>query len=238
MFLICEKCVIIEESTCRPLLYGEPVDQKGVSVLYEDLTPKQKCILDYLKEVVHEKGYPPSVREIGVAVGLKSTSTVHSHLSNLEKKGYIRRDPTKPRAIEIFDIPFQEQVFRKKMINVPVVGKVTAGEPVLATENVEDLFPLPIDFVETESDVYMLKIEGSSMVDAGIMSGDHVLVKKQNTAENGDIVVALIGDEATVKRFYKEDNQVRLQPENSEMQPIFVKDVCILGQVIGLLRRF
>lgn len=206
--------------------------------MYEDLTAKQKSVLEYMKKVVLDKGYPPSVREICTAVDLRSTSTVHNHLQNLEKKGYIRRDPTKPRAVEIFDVPFQEQLFKKPMIQVPILGSVTAGEPMLAIENVEDFFPLPISFVETDEEVFMLTIQGTSMIDAGIYDGDYVLVKKQNTADNGDIVVALLEDEATVKRFYKENGHFRLQPENSSMQPIIVDQVAVLGRVIGLIRRF
>jgi repressor LexA len=206
--------------------------------LYEDLTAKQKSVLEYMKKVVLDKGYPPSVREICTAVDLRSTSTVHNHLQNLEKKGYIRRDPTKPRAVEIFDVPFQEQLFKKPMIQVPILGSVTAGEPMLAIENVEDFFPLPISFVETDEEVFMLTIQGTSMIDAGIYDGDYVLVKKQNTADNGDIVVALLEDEATVKRFYKENGHFRLQPENSTMEPIIVDEVAVLGRVIGLIRRF
>ncbi len=207
-------------------------------MLYEDLTAKQKSVLDYLKEMVYKRGYPPSVREVCDAVGLKSTSTVHNHLTNLEKKGFIKRDPTKPRAIEIMDYPFQEQSIKKQMVNVPIVGKVTAGEPILANENIEDVFPLPKDFMETSEDLFILKVEGSSMINAGILSGDSVIVKKQNTAQNGDIVVALLEDDATVKRFYKEKKGFRLQPENSEMEPLLVKEVTVLGKVIGLLRRF
>ncbi|RQD67206.1 MAG: transcriptional repressor LexA [Tindallia sp. MSAO_Bac2] len=206
--------------------------------MYEDLTAKQKSVLDFLKEVVHKRGYPPSVRETCEAVGLKSTSTVHSHLTNLEKKGYIKRDPTKPRAIEIMDYPHQEQSFKKRMVNVPLVGKVTAGQPILANENIEDVFPLPQDFLETSEDVFLLQVEGSSMVEAGILDGDSVIVKKQSTAQNGDIVVALLDDEATVKRFYKEKKGFRLQPENSAMEPFYVSEVVILGKIIGLLRRF
>ncbi len=206
--------------------------------MYEDLTAKQRSILRYMKEVVMDKGYPPSVREIGSAVGLRSTSTVHNHLTNLERKGYIRRDPTKPRAVEIFDIPFHEQSFKKHTIQVPIIGNVTAGAPILAFENVEDTFPLPLSFIETEEDVFMLTIQGSSMIDAGILDGDYVVVKKQNTAVNGDIVVALLEDEATVKRFFKEENHFRLQPENTSMEPLIVEDAAILGKVIGLIRRF
>ena len=211
---------------------------EGVIQMYEDLTAKQRSILRYMKDVVMDKGYPPSVREIGSAVGLRSTSTVHNHLTNLERKGYIRRDPTKPRAVEIFDIPFHEQSFKKQTIQVPIIGNVTAGAPILAFENVEDTFPLPLSFIETEEDVFMLTIQGSSMIDAGILDGDYVVVKKQNTAVNGDIVVALLEDEATVKRFFKEETHFRLQPENTSMEPLIVEEVAILGKVIGLIRRF
>nr|WP_330390942.1 transcriptional repressor LexA [Tindallia magadiensis] len=199
---------------------------------------KQKCVLNFLKETVLQRGYPPSVREIGEAVDLKSTSTVHSHLTNLEKKGYIKRDPAKPRAIEIINYQNQDQNISKRMINVPLVGKVTAGEPVLATENIEDVFPLPVDFLDTSEDIFMLTIEGSSMIEAGILDGDQVIVKKQSTAENGDIVVALLEDEATVKRFFKEEKGFRLQPENCHMEPLYVSEVFILGRIIGLIRRF
>lgn len=206
--------------------------------MYEDLTDKQKSVLEYMKKFSLEKGYPPSVREIGATVGLKSTSTVHIHLLNLEKKGYIRRDPTKPRAIKIYDTPFQEQLFKKPMKQVPIVGKVTAGEPILASENIEDVFPLPASFIDTEEEVFMLTIQGDSMIDAGIHNGDFVLVKKQNTASNGDIVVALLEEEATVKRFFKEKKHYRLHPENTSMEPIFADNVAVLGKVIGLVRRF
>lgn len=207
----------------------------------EDLSNKQKLILEYLIEEVNKKGYPPSVREICQAVGLKSTSTVHGHLEKLEKKGYIRRDPSKPRAIEILYnlksddtdstmLPFPE------LVNVPIVGTVTAGSPILAVENIEDVFPLPIQYVNND-DVFMLRVKGESMIEAGIFDKDLILVRQQKTAENGDIVVALIEDYATVKRFFKEQNHVRLQPENAAMSPIFVRDVTVVGKVIGLFRK-
>lgn len=205
--------------------------------MYEDLSSKQLKILEFIKKELQSKGYPPAVREICSAVGLKSTSTVHGHLERLEKKGYIRRDPTKPRAIEILDK--DSNIFslnRKEIVHVPIVGKVTAGEPILAVENIEDTFPLPIDFVENDS-VFMLKIKGESMIEAGILDGDFVLIKQQNTATNGEIVVALLEDEATVKRFYKEKDYVRLQPENQFMEPIIAKDVSILGKVTGVYRK-
>ena len=196
---------------------------------------KQLEILNYLKKEIKEKGYPPSVREICDAVDLKSTSTVHGHLNRLEKKGLIRRDPTKPRAIEILDDSFYG--IRQELVNVPIIGKVTAGQPILAVENIEDYFPLPVDYVRNDT-VYMLHVQGDSMIEAGIFDNDLVLVRKQSTAENGDIVVALIEDGATVKRFFREKDHIRLQPENPTMSPIIVKDVSILGKVIGLFRKF
>ena len=201
------------------------------------LSEKQKKILDFLKQEILTKGYPPSVREICDAVGLKSTSTVHGYLERLEKKGLIRRDPTKPRAIEILDDT--TYVFKKELINVPIVGRVTAGQPILAVENIEDTFTIPAQYLHNKNnDVFMLTVEGDSMVEAGILDGDMVLVEKKPTAQNGDIVVALIEDEATVKKFYKEKEYIRLQPENSAMEPIIVKDVTILGKVIGVIRMF
>lgn len=198
-----------------------------------DLSPRQKAILDYIKQEIRLKGYPPAVREIGEAVGLSSSSTVHGHLAQLEEKGYIRRDPTKPRAIEVLDEPF---AIKKEMVNVPIVGKVTAGEPILAVENIEDTFPLPLDFVRNDN-VFMLSVRGESMIEAGILDGDFVLVRQQSTAKNGDIVVALIEEEATVKTFYKEADHIRLQPENPHLEPILVRDVNIMGKVIGVFRR-
>ena len=196
---------------------------------------KQLEILEYLKKEILEKGYPPSVREICDAVGLKSTSTVHGHLNRLEKKGMIRRDPTKPRAIEILDTTFYNT--RQELVNVPIVGNVTDGQPILAVENIDDYFPLPVDYVRNDT-VYMLHVQGESMIEAGIFDNDLVLVRKQSTAENGDIVVAMLEDSATVKRFFREKEHIRLQPENSTMNPIIVKDVSILGKVIGLFRKF
>ena len=199
-----------------------------------DLSNRQIAILEFIKKQNRTKGYPPSVREIGKAVGLNSSSTVHGHLSQLEEKGYIRRDPAKPRAIEVTD--GSSDTIKKEMVNVPIVGKVTAGQPILAVENIEDSFPLPMDFVRSDN-VFMLSVRGDSMIEAGILDGDYVLVKQQSTAKNGDIVVALLGDEATVKTFYKETDHVRLQPENTSLLPILVKDVSILGKVIGVFRR-
>jgi repressor LexA len=199
------------------------------------ISNKQKEILNFLKDEIRMKGYPPSVREIANAVGLKSTSTVHGHLERLEKKGFIRRDPSKPRAIEILDC--STYLSKKELVNVPVVGKVTAGEPILAVENIEDAFPIPAEYLNN-SDVFMLTVRGDSMIEAGILDGDYVIVQKQPTASNGEIVVALIEDEATVKTFYKEEDHIRLQPENSAMEPILVRDVIILGKVIGVIRMF
>ncbi|WP_069800004.1 transcriptional repressor LexA [Tepidibacillus sp. HK-1] len=200
-----------------------------------NLSNRQKAIFDFIKQKVKEKGYPPSVREIGEAVGLASSSTVHGHLSRLEKKGLIRRDPTKPRAIEILvddDLPKMD----KEMVRVPLIGKVTAGEPITAIENVEDYFPLPASIVNGD-DVYMLVVQGESMIEAGIYDGDYVIVRQQPIANNGEIVVAMTDEgEATVKRFFKEKNHIRLQPENSTMKPILLPQVTILGKVIGLFR--
>ena len=207
------------------------------ATMYEDLSAKQLKILEFIKTELQNKGYPPAVREICKAVNLKSTSTVHGHLERLEKKGYIRRDPTKPRAIEILDK--DNSIFdfsRKEIVDVPIVGRVTAGEPILAVQNIEDTFPLPIDFVGNDS-VFMLKVKGESMIGAGILDGDFVLVRQQNTAMNGEIVVALLDEEATIKRFYKEKGYFRLQPENQFMEPIIVKDVFILGKVTGVYRK-
>ena len=197
------------------------------------ITDKQKQILEYIKETILSKGYPPAVREICEAVNLKSTSSVHSHLETLEKNGYIRRDPTKPRTIEILDDDFA--LTRREVVNVPIVGTVAAGVPNLAEDNIEDYLPIPVEMLPNK-EVFMLNVKGNSMIDAGIYNGDKVLVAKQSTAENGDKVVALIDDSATVKTFYKEDGHYRLQPENQSMSPIIVEDVKILGKVIGLLR--
>lgn len=198
------------------------------------LTKRQQQILDCIKQSVREKGYPPSVREIGSAVGLSSSATVHSHLATLESKGLIRRDPTKPRAIEILDQSFQAAA---DAVPVPVLGRVTAGVPILAVENIEDYFPLPRQVIR-EQEVFILHVSGDSMIEAGILDGDDVIVRKQANAQNGDIVVALLGDEATVKTFYREKDHVRLQPENPTLSPILTKNVTILGKVIGLYRLF
>jgi len=200
------------------------------------MSSRQQAILEFIKNEVREKGYPPSVREIGEAVGLLSSSTVHGHLDRLEKKGLIRRDPTKPRAIEILDNDDMDNVIPLPVSKVPIVGKVTAGVPITATENIEDYFPLPSHMVG-DNNVFILNVIGESMINAGIHNGDYVIVKQQQTAINGDIVVAMTeDDEATVKTFYKEKDHIRLQPENDTMSPIRLKNITILGKVIGLFR--
>ncbi len=200
-----------------------------------DLSEKQLNILNFIKSQILDKGYPPAVREICDAVGLKSTSTVHGHLERLEKKGYIRRDPSKPRAIEIIDETFMPS--QKEMVSVPIIGKVAAGEPLLAVENIDDYFPIPMDYMPNQQS-FMLRVQGNSMIEAGIFNEDLILVQQQNHAIDKDIVVALLDDSVTVKRFFKETDHVRLQPENSTMDPIIVNDITILGKVIGLFRQF
>lgn len=201
------------------------------------LSKRQQDILAYIKDEVKKKGYPPSVREIGEAVGLASSSTVHGHLARLESKGLIRRDPTKPRAIEILENEPDMPTPKYSVINVPVVGKVTAGQPITAIENVEEYFPLPDTLVPSDEQVFMLEVMGDSMIDAGILDGDYVIVKQQQTANNGEIVVAMTEeDEATVKRFFKEKDFIRLQPENPTMDPIILRNVSILGKVVGVYR--
>ena len=202
---------------------------------YGKIIAKQEEILEYIKNQILKKGYPPAVREICEAVHLKSTSSVHSHLETLEKNGYIRRDPTKPRAIEILDDTFN--LTRREVVNVPILGSVAAGLPLLATENIENYFPVPSEFMPNQ-EVFMLHVKGDSMIDAGIFDGDNILVRQQPTASNGDMVVALVNDSATVKTFYKEDGHYRLQPENDTMDPIIVDDVSILGIVFGVFRFF
>lgn len=197
------------------------------------ITAKQQEILDYIKEEILNKGYPPAVREICEAVNLKSTSSVHSHLETLEKNGYIRRDPTKPRAIEICDDSFQ--MVRTEMVSIPIIGTVAAGTPILAEENIESYFPIPAEFVPSGQS-FALNVKGESMINAGIQNGDQVFVNVCSTAKNGEIVVALVDDSATVKTFYKEDGHVRLQPENDTMDPIIVDDCKILGKVFGVFR--
>ncbi len=207
---------------------------------YPNLSRRQAMILDFIKESYREKGYPPTVREICAAVGLSSTSTVHSHLAILEKKGYIRRDESKPRALEIFDTdePVSAPEAAKEIINVPVLGSIAAGLPTLAQENIEDVFPLPLDFVRVNNDVFLLTVKGDSMIDVGIFDGDYLLVEQAQSARNGEIVIAMIDGEATVKRFYKEDGYIRLQPENTDMAPILTPYADIIGKPIGLFRRF
>lgn len=197
------------------------------------ISDKQAQILEYIKDQIMEKGYPPAVREICEAVHLKSTSSVHSHLATLEKRGYIRRDPTKPRTIEICDDNFQ--MLRTETASLPVVGRVAAGEPILAEQNIESYFPVPAEYVP-RGESFVLKVHGTSMINAGIMDGDYIFVNSCRNAENGEIIVALIDDSATVKRFYKEDGHIRLQPENDEMEPIIVEDCQILGKVFGVYR--
>lgn len=202
---------------------------------YGKISAKQKEILEYIKQEILHKGYPPAVREICEAVHLKSTSSVHSHLETLEKNGYIRRDPTKPRAIEIIDDTFN--LARREVVNVPMVGQVAAGSPILAVENIDNYFPIPTEFMPNQ-ETFILKVKGESMINAGILDGDHILVKQQTAASNGDMVVALLEDSATVKTYYKEDGHYRLQPENDTMEPIIVDQVHILGKVFGVFRFF
>lgn len=200
------------------------------------ITAKQNEILQFIKEQILEKGYPPAVREICEAVNLKSTSSVHSHLETLEKNGYIRRDPTKPRAIEICDDSFQ--MVRTEMVNVPVIGNVAAGQPILAEENIESYFPIPAEMIPNGEPSYILKVRGDSMINAGILNGDQIFVQSCSNARNGDMVVALIDDSATVKTFYREKGHIRLQPENDTMDPIIVNDCKIIGKVFGVFRVF
>ena len=197
------------------------------------ISPKQQEILEYIKSQILERGFPPAVRDICEAVHLKSTSSVHSHLETLEKNGYIRRDPTKPRAIEILDESFN--FTRREMVNVPMVGRVAAGEPLLAEQNVENYFPIPMEFMPNNQ-TFMLRVKGDSMIHIGIFDGDLVLVEQRQTARNGEVIVALVEDGATVKRFFKEEGVFRLQPENDALDPIIVKEVQILGKVIGVFR--
>lgn len=199
------------------------------------ISKKQEEILEYIKSQILERGFPPAVREICEAVNLKSTSSVHSHLETLEKNGYIRRDPTKPRAIEILDDTFN--LTRREIANIPLIGRVAAGEPLLAQEHIENYFPIPVELLPNKQ-TFLLSVKGESMINAGILDGDMVLVEEAHTASNGDMVVALIEDGATVKTFYKEKDHIRLQPENDSMDPIIVRDVSIIGKVIGVFRFF
>lgn len=203
---------------------------------YGKITPKQQDILDFIKNQILNRGFPPSVRDICKAVGLKSTSSVHSHLETLEKNGYIRRDPTKPRAIEILDSNFN--MTRREMANVPIVGTVAAGQPIFAVENIEGYFPIPTEYL-TNNQSFMLRVQGESMINKGILDGDFVIVEKKNTASDGEMIVALVEDSATVKTFYREQDCIRLQPENDAMDPILVHEedgLQILGRVIGVFR--
>ena len=200
---------------------------------YGRITAKQSEILEYIKNQIVNKGDPPSVRDICEAVHLKSTSSVHAHLETLEKNGYIRRDPTKPRAIEIIDDNFN--LTRREVVNVPLIGQVAAGQPILAVENITNYFPIPAEFLNN-SETFMLNVKGDSMINMGIYDGDMIIVRRQQTADNGEVIVALVDDSATVKRFYKEDGHYRLQPENDFMDPIIVDNVEIVGKVIGLIR--
>ena len=202
---------------------------------YGRITDKQREILEYIKKEILNRGYPPTVRDICEAVNLKSTSSVHSHLETLEKNGYIRRDPTKPRAIEIVDDNFN--LTRREFANVPLIGQVAAGQPLLAVENIESYFPIPTEFMPN-AESFMLKVKGESMINAGIFDGDNILVEKCDNVHNGDIVVALIDDSATVKTFYKENGHYRLQPENDYMSPIIADNVEIIGKVVGVFRMF
>jgi repressor LexA len=210
---------------------------------YIDLSTRQGQILDFIKKEIQEKGYPPTVREISKALGLSSPSTVHSHLAKLEEKGYIRRDKTKPRAMEViadttpnYNIPFFQQSSEREMVDIPIVGRVSAGLPIFADENIEDTLTLPFDFVQSNNQLFILRVSGESMIEAGIFDGDLLIVEKTPYAQNGQIVVALIDDEATVKTFYKGKDHIRLQPENSSMAPIIVPHADILGRVIALYR--
>lgn len=224
----------LRTSPCLCILYLLTGEDRLMA--YGKITEKQQEILEYIKSEILNRGFPPAVREICEAVHLKSTSSVHAHLESLEKNGYIRRDPTKPRAIEILDDNFN--LTRREMVNVPIIGTVAAGQPILATENIENYFPIPTEYMPNEQS-FLLKVKGESMINAGILNGDHVLVKQQSTAQNGDMVVALIEDSATVKTFYKEDGYIRLQPENDTMDPILVHgEVKILGKVFGVFRFF
>ncbi len=202
---------------------------------YGKISGKQQEILDFLKQEILNKGYPPSVREICEGVNLKSTSSVFSHLNTLERNGYIRRDPTKPRAIEIIDDNFN--LVRREVVNMPLIGTVAAGQPLLAVSNIDNYFPIPSEYVPKEQ-TFMLRVKGESMINAGILDGDMIMVEQCQTAKNGDMVVALINDSATVKTFYREDGHIRLQPENDHMDPIIVTDCQILGKVFGVLRFF
>jgi len=207
-------------------------------MVYNDLTSRQAAILDFIKREIKAKGYPPAVREIGQAVGLSSPSTVHAHLTTLEQLGYLRRDQSKPRALEVKNDSASPTLSIKEMVDVPILGLIHAGLPALAEENFEDTFPIPLQFVHSNKQLFMLHVAGDSMIEAGIIDGDLLIVEEAQTAKNGDIVVALMEDEATVKTFYRENGYIRLQPQNSAMTPIIVEDARIIGKPIGLFRRF
>lgn len=210
------------------------VNECEVYFILEPKSTKQSEIYAYIKNYVLHKGYPPSVREICEAVGLRSTSTVHGHLERLEKKGLIKRDPTKPRAIELI----KDNVTKREIIDIPIIGKITAGLPILAVENIEDTFSIPISYVKSNKELFILNVSGQSMIEAGILDGDMAIIEKVSVAENGEIVVALIENEATLKRFFKEKDHIRLQPENSSMSPIIVDDCQILGKLVGIYRTY
>lgn len=211
-------------------------------MIYSDLTPRQAAVLDFIKQVLDEKGYSPSVREICDGVGLKSTSTVHNHLKTLEDLGYIRRNESKQRSIEIVaganDDGFFSGFANKEMAGVPLIGSIAAGQPLFAEEQIEDVYPLPLDFLNSNNQLFMLRVRGESMIEAGILNGDLIIVEKTSTVRNGEIAAVLLDDSATVKYFYKEPNYVRLEPANANMSSIIAFDVQILGRVIGLMRRF
>ncbi len=214
--------------------------QGGIAMAYQrELTNRQRQILDFVRAEIHRRGFPPSVREIGEAVGLSSSSTVHSHLAALEAKGFVRRDPSKPRALEVLDYRDNDRGIDYEGVHVvPLVGQVAAGSPILAAENIEATLPLPVSFAGDDS--FILRVKGDSMIEVGILDGDYVVVRQQSSATNGDIIVAMIDDEATVKRFFLEGTRVRLQPENSSMEPIYAdsrQDFAVLGKVTALFRR-
>ncbi|MGI9860289.1 transcriptional repressor LexA [Moorella naiadis] len=200
-----------------------------------DLTPQLQMVLNYIRHFIEVNGYPPSIRDICKATGLRSSSTAYNYLNKLQKKGYIRRDPARSRAIELLT-PYPAATQVKNMVSVPLLGKITAGQPILAVENIEDVYPLPADLAGTK-DAFMLQVRGDSMIEAGILDGDFLIVRPQDTAENGDIVAALLGDEATVKYFYRHPDHIELVPANSRMQPIITQEITILGKVVGLYRR-
>jgi len=218
-------------------IFTDALEEEDMPQKQDALTQRQRQILDFILSEVNRKGYPPSVREIGQAVGLTSSSTVHSHLTALERKGFIKRDPTKPRALEVIDFRLNNKgISPEKVKNVPLVGRVAAGAPILAQDNIEDNFALPVELAGENS--FMLRVKGDSMIEAGILDGDYLVVRQQSAADNGDIIVALLGEESTVKRFFRKGDRILLKPENKAMEPIITSDVTILGKVIGLMRKF